>query len=338
MTRSSSSCGMQAGPVGLTTALCSRVGKPTSTGVPEAASASVGVASARHSTSIAAASARSSRPQERSSSIVAVLTPVARGWRDGAGRFSITSVSMPARASVIAAVSPAGPAPTTTTGEFCRTVCLMKARIHSVGQPVQSKGYDAGRGHPPLRAAARADDAEKTRQRIIDAVAERLRAAPSEPIAVERIAEMAGVARSTVYAIFGSRGGLFDAVGQHLHERAGYARLVEESLRPDARDGAARRPARGDARCWPPTATSSARCTRWRSSIQEAVGGAVQRWEQERAAAMRRIARSLHEQGHLQPGVSVEEANDILWVITSFESFDLLYTGRGLPLDASSSG
>jgi hypothetical protein len=29
----------------------------------------------------------------------------------------------------------------------------------------------------------------------------------------------------------------------------------------------------------------------------------------------------------------VEEANDVLWVITSFESFDLLYTGRGLPLD-----
>ena len=49
---------------------------------------------------------------------------------------------------------------------------------------------------------------------------------------------------------------------------------------------------------------------------------------------MARIARQLHEQGHLRPGVSVEEANDVLWVITSFESFDLLYTGRGLPLDA----
>ena len=49
---------------------------------------------------------------------------------------------------------------------------------------------------------------------------------------------------------------------------------------------------------------------------------------------MGRIARGLHEQGELRPGVSVEEANDVLWVITSFESFDLLYTGRGLPLDA----
>ena len=47
---------------------------------------------------------------------------------------------------------------------------------------------------------------------------------------------MAGVARSTVYAIFGSRAGLFDAVGAHLQERTGYARLVEASHRPDARE------------------------------------------------------------------------------------------------------
>ena len=53
-----------------------------------------------------------------------------------------------------------------------------------------------------------------------------------------------------------------------------------------------------------------------------------------RARAMARIAAQLHEQGHLREGVSAEEADDVLWVITSFESFDLLYSGRGLPLDA----
>jgi hypothetical protein len=49
---------------------------------------------------------------------------------------------------------------------------------------------------------------------------------------------------------------------------------------------------------------------------------------------MARIAAQLDEQGHLRDGVSAEEANDVLWVLTSFESFDLLYSGRGLPLDA----
>jgi hypothetical protein len=45
---------------------------------------------------------------------------------------------------------------------------------------------------------------------------------------------------------------------------------------------------------------------------------------------MARIAKELHEQDALRPGVSVVEAEHILWVLTSFESFDLLYAGRGL--------
>jgi AcrR family transcriptional regulator len=178
----------------------------------------------------------------------------------------------------------------------------------------------------------RAEDAEKTRQRIVDAVLERLRAAPAEPVAIEKIAAMAGVARSTVYAIFGSRAGLFDAVGAHLQARTGYERLVEASHQPDAREAL-----RGGLRA--ASEMLAAERDTWRvlrsmaQLDQDAVGGSVQRWEDERAAAMARIAGQLHEQGHLRPGVTTAEANDVLWVITSFESFDLLYSGRGLPLD-----
>jgi AcrR family transcriptional regulator len=180
---------------------------------------------------------------------------------------------------------------------------------------------------------ARAEEAEKTRMRVIDAVFERLRAAPSEPVSVEKIAAMAGVARSTVYAIFGSRAGLFDAVAEELRERHGFERLAGTSMRPDPRDAfrdgmrAATAMLAGDRDIY--------RALHSMAQLdQEAVGNAVQRAEQNRAEAMGRIARGLYEQGELRPGVSVEEANDVLWVITSFESFDLLYTGRGLPLDA----
>jgi AcrR family transcriptional regulator len=72
---------------------------------------------------------------------------------------------------------------------------------------------------------ARAEEAARTRMRIIEAVFERLRR--RQPVAVDQIADDANVARSTVYAIFGSRAGLFDAVGRELAERSGYARLVE---------------------------------------------------------------------------------------------------------------
>ena len=154
---------------------------------------------------------------------------------------------------------------------------------------------------------ARAEEAEKTRQRIIDAVFERLRAAPSEPVSVERIAEMAGVARSTVYAIFGSRAGLFDAVGEDLARAPRLRRLVEASHQPDAREAL-----RGGLRA--ASAMLAGERDIWRALHsmakldEEAVGGAVARREQERAAAMARIARSLHEQGHLRAGVSAEEA------------------------------
>jgi AcrR family transcriptional regulator len=179
---------------------------------------------------------------------------------------------------------------------------------------------------------ARAEEADRTRRRIVDAALERLRDAPAEPVSMERIASMAGVARSTVYAIFGSRAGLFDAVGVELRSRGGYDRLVQASHDDDARAAL-----RGGLRAASEMLAASRDSYRTLHSMAKldpaAVGGSVHRWEEERARAMTRIAAQLHEQGHLRSGVTPEEADDILWVITSFESFDLLYSGRGLPLD-----
>jgi hypothetical protein len=62
----------------------------------------------------------------------------------------------------------------------------------------------------------------------------------------------------------------------------------------------------------------------------QAVGGVVKRMDEERAAAMARLARRLAEQGVLRAGLSAEDAGHVLWVLTSFESFDALYKGRGL--------
>src|ERR671932_301242 len=88
----------------------------------------------------------------------------------------------------------------------------------------------------PYEQRARAEEAERTRMRIIEAVFTRLREAPAERVAIDQVAHMAGVARSTVYAIFGSRSGLFDAVGRELAARSGYARLLDAKHQPDARE------------------------------------------------------------------------------------------------------
>jgi len=65
----------------------------------------------------------------------------------------------------------------------------------------------------------------------------------------------------------------------------------------------------------------------------EAVGDAVRRMEAGRADGMRFLAQRLADQGILRSGVSVDEAAHLLWLLTSFDSFDLLYHGRGISVD-----
>ena len=178
----------------------------------------------------------------------------------------------------------------------------------------------------------RAETAEETRRRILDAVYERLREAPSQPVSVDRIARMAGVARSTVYLVFGSRAGLFDALGDDLLRRDAYGRLLEAVAHPDARESL-RRGMRAGCEMFA-GARDVARALYSMAQLDEdAVGGAVRRFEEERTRGMARLARRLDEQDALLPGVTAGEAADLLWVLTSFESFDLLYTGRGLSVD-----
>jgi AcrR family transcriptional regulator len=178
----------------------------------------------------------------------------------------------------------------------------------------------------------RAQSAEETRRRILDAVEARLKAAPQEPVSVDRVARDAGVARSTVYLIFGSRSGLFDAFADDLFERAGLDRLVEAVAHPDAREHL-----RGGIRAGARMLAAHGDVFRALYSMArldaEAFGGAVQRREETRARGMARLARRLAEDDVLRPGVTRKEAADLLWVLTSFDSLDLLCTGRGLSVD-----
>jgi AcrR family transcriptional regulator len=183
----------------------------------------------------------------------------------------------------------------------------------------------------PYEQRARAEEAERTRMRIIEAVFTRLREAPAERIAIDQIARMARVARSTVYAIFGSRSGLFDAVGRELAARSGYARLLDAKHQPDAREHL-----RAGFRAASEMLAANRdiyRALRSMAQLDEAVGGVVRRMDEERARGMARLAGRLGEQGVLREGLSAEDAEHVLWVLTSFESFDALYTGRGLSTD-----
>jgi AcrR family transcriptional regulator len=178
----------------------------------------------------------------------------------------------------------------------------------------------------------RADAAQETRRRILDALYQRLREAPSEPVSIDRVARMARVARPTVYLVFGSRAGLFDAAGADLLQRGGFDRMLQASAHPDARQAL-----RGAIHALVEMYAAHRDVLRVLASMAlldaAATGGAVQRMEQGRATGMADLAQHLDHQGALRPDVTLGQATDLLCLLTSFDSFDLLHTGRNLPVD-----
>jgi AcrR family transcriptional regulator len=179
---------------------------------------------------------------------------------------------------------------------------------------------------------ARAESAAETRLQIIDAVIDRLRKAPAERISVDAVARKAGVARSTVYLIFGSRAGLFDAVALEVYDRAGYPRLLEAVRVPDPRE-TLRGGITAGVRIFAAYRDVFRALYSMEELEKEATGGAISRIEGNRGDGMMRLARRLSRHRQLRPGVKIAEAANVLWIAASFEAFDLLYTGRDLSAD-----
>jgi AcrR family transcriptional regulator len=178
----------------------------------------------------------------------------------------------------------------------------------------------------------RAETAEQTRRRILDAVYQRLREAPTQPVSMDEIARAARVARSTVYLVFGSRAGLFDAVTADLMQRAGFERVTAAVAHPDAREHL-RQGIRAGVEVYAVDRDVHRVLFSMAMVDPEVAGGAVQRMEQRRAGGMAYLARRLAEQDVLRPDMTEADAAEILYVITSFDAFDLLYSARGVPID-----
>ena len=142
----------------------------------------------------------------------------------------------------------------------------------------------------------RAEHAAETRRRILDAVARRLREAPTEPVSLEAVAAEAKVARSTIYLVFGSRAELFDAFAEDLWERTGLPELTRAVAHPDAREHLRR----GIAAANQMYAADRDVYRVLFSMAQidpESVGGAIDRKEQNRLGGMAHLARRLADDG-----------------------------------------
>jgi AcrR family transcriptional regulator len=175
----------------------------------------------------------------------------------------------------------------------------------------------------------RLEGAEETRRRILDAVYRHLQDTPTEPVSLDAVARSAGVSRSTIYVIFSSRAGLFDALVDDLWLRSGQPELTAAVAHADAREHL-----RGGIRA--ANAMYAARRDVYRvlfSMAQlepDSIGVAIARKERSRAGGMSHLAKRLSGQQLLRPDVTVPQAVHVLWMLCSFEAFDLLHTGRRL--------
>lgn len=179
---------------------------------------------------------------------------------------------------------------------------------------------------------ARAATAEQTRRRILDAVYARLRAAPGEAVNLDAVARAARVARSTVYAVFGSRAGLFQAFGVDLLARAGFDRVVAAVAVPDVR-ASLRVSLRATVEIYVAERDVLRALHAMALLDPDAYAGALEPADRDRAGGMVHLARRLAEAGELRPDVDEAEAADLLWLITGFDAFDVLFTQRELPPD-----
>ena len=181
------------------------------------------------------------------------------------------------------------------------------------------------------RQTRRAASAEETRTRILEAARTTLERGPVGALRVEEVARQAGVARSTVYLLFGSRSGLFDALARFLRDSAGFDALIAASRLPDALDNL--RASQRAAVAMYAQLPDLARALFTLAAIDPDAVAAVAAIEDGRRPGMERLANALAAQGYLREDVPLEEAVDILTVITSFQAFDELFRGSGLPAE-----
>ena len=149
--------------------------------------------------------------------------------------------------------------------------------------------------------------------------------------ASDQIARLARVARSTIYLIFGSRAGLFDALAAELFRTGEFARVEAAAAEPDAREYL-----RGGVRGATEMLAAHRDVFRVLYSMAQldpnAVGGAVHGWRKRgpgdgahRGATGRAGPAARRRDGRRR--------DSLIWLLGSFDAFDLLYTGRGLSVD-----
>ena len=175
---------------------------------------------------------------------------------------------------------------------------------------------------------ARAESAAETRRRIIEVTRELLARAPLENVSLPEIAARRRSRDRLSTRSSGRARGSWSRSRRILLERGGFARIGQALRGPDvvrafetSMDVAMELYSQEDA---------VGQALLSLAAVDRDASSAAARLNFGRRDGMRRLAERMRDQGVLRDDVTVDEAADVLWVITSFETFAQLYRGRSL--------
>jgi AcrR family transcriptional regulator len=175
---------------------------------------------------------------------------------------------------------------------------------------------------------ARAESAQQTRRQILDAAREGLLDPGGMDVGLASIATRAGVARSTVYTTFGSRGALYAELADETLHRAGLDDVIGAFRDPDP-VAALERSIGAACAMYAADRDAIARLLALGQVDPEAAEPLAQS-DRDRRLGMDDLVRRLGEAGLLRPALDPDEGAAALSVLTGFWAYDELATGRGL--------
>jgi AcrR family transcriptional regulator len=177
----------------------------------------------------------------------------------------------------------------------------------------------------------RADSIQQTRARILAATRALLARDGYPQLPIDEVARRADVARATVYYQFGSKRGLLEAVVADVQRRAGQQQ-VDAAVELADPVQALRRAFELGCRFWA-TEHPLVRKLSGLAAVDPEIRQVLFRVEQQRLPLLTRLVERLADAGHLAAGCSKSRAVDVLWLLSSFEAFDQLFTARQLPVE-----
>ena len=175
----------------------------------------------------------------------------------------------------------------------------------------------------PYRLGQRQAATEQTRTRIINVARELLMASDGfASFSIDQVARQADVARMTVYHQFGSKSGLLEALCDSLAANGGMDQLATAFRQPAPLD-ALNVYLQVFSRFWDADRLVTRRL-RALAALDPDFEQVIRARDERRRQGVRVITERLHNQQILPPDAPLEEIVNILFTLSSFETFETL--------------